>query len=311
MAFFSFDLDEILNQKGWTPATIDGQQCVQKRIQLNPIELDMFSTLDITRLPDGSIWLDFLSEKYAPTKQAMDFMAYCTQLWGVDSKGRGNPSDKDVIDLRNGTFGRTWQNVKMVQIKLPECLSLSVALRIIIDNPDMNSFISNLAKGFVRSAVNQVGRDGGRVISNKIYNGQNYVPVNTSQQASQPMSTYAQIPDNATYANPSLSSGKYILLVFLSLLFFPFGTFGVLIYGLVRYNKTDMKVTWEEMQHQYTVDRRYNSGQRYAGIQTTTHSTSIPANEYALSEYKKSGKILMMLSGIIGVLMTLCILIAK
>ena len=37
------------------------------------------------------------------------------------------------------------------------------------------SFVKNLAKGFVRSAVNQVGRDGGRVISNSIYGGRNYV----------------------------------------------------------------------------------------------------------------------------------------
>lgn len=293
MAFLKFDLAETLNQGDWTPASIEGQQCVQKRVHLEPIELDMFSTLDITKFPDGSVWLDFLSEKYAPAKSTMDFMAYCTQLWGVDSKGRGNPSNQDVIDLRKGTFGRTWPKVKMVQIKRQEHLTLSIALRIIIDNPDINSFISNLAKGFVRSAVNQVGRDGGRVISNKIYNGQNYVPVDTPQQSSQPMSNgaYAQIPDNAAYANPALSSGKYILLVFLSLLFFPIGTFGVFVFGLVRYNKTDMKVTWEEMQHQYIV-RRYKSGQRYAGIQTTTHSTSIPANEYALSEYKKSGKIL-------------------
>lgn len=312
MAFFRFDLDEILNQKDWTPATIDGPQCVQKRSQLNPIELDMFGRLDITKFPDGSIWLDFFSEKYAPTKPAMDFMAYCTQLWGVDSKGRGNPSDKDVIDLRNGTFGRTWQNVKMVQIKLPECLSLSVALRIIIDNPDMNSFISNLAKGFVRSAVNQVGRDGGRVISNNIYNGQNYVPIDKPQQSSQPIrnEAYAQIPNNAIYANPTLSSGKYIFLVLLSLICFPLGTLGVFIYGLVRYNKTDMKVSWDEMHHQYTVDRRYKSGQRYAGIQTTTHSSTVPADEFALSEYKKSGKILMIISGIIGALISLSLLFA-
>lgn len=277
------------------------------------MELDMFGSLDITKLPDGSIWLDFLSEKYAPSKDAMDFMAYCTQLWGPDSKGRGNPTKKDVSELRNGSFGRTWPNVKMVQIKRPECPALSIALRIIIDNSDMSKFITNLAKGFVRSVVNQVGRDGGRVISNNIYNGQNYVPVNPPQQPSPRMSSsaYAQIPANAETANPTISSGKYILLVFLSLLFFPIGTIGVFVYGLVRYNKTDTKVKWEEMHHQYTVDRRYKSGQRYVGIQTTTHSTSIPADEYALSEYKKSGKILMMLSGVIGVLITLSLLIAK
>ena len=31
------------------------------------------------------------------------------------------------------------------------------------------SYLNNLAKGFVKSAVNQVGREGGKVISNQIY----------------------------------------------------------------------------------------------------------------------------------------------
>jgi hypothetical protein len=42
------------------------------------------------------------------------------------------------------------------------------------------SFLGNLAKGFVRSAVNQVGRDGGKVISNKIYKGTHGTPVYNS-----------------------------------------------------------------------------------------------------------------------------------
>jgi hypothetical protein len=42
------------------------------------------------------------------------------------------------------------------------------------------TFLSNLAKGFVRSAVNQVGRDGGKVISNKIYHGNHGTPVYNS-----------------------------------------------------------------------------------------------------------------------------------
>jgi len=39
------------------------------------------------------------------------------------------------------------------------------------------SFIQNLAKGFVRSAVNQVGRDGGKVISNKVYKDSHSTPI--------------------------------------------------------------------------------------------------------------------------------------
>lgn len=39
------------------------------------------------------------------------------------------------------------------------------------------SFLANLGKGFVRSAVNQVGRDGGRVISNKVFGDAHATPV--------------------------------------------------------------------------------------------------------------------------------------
>lgn len=39
------------------------------------------------------------------------------------------------------------------------------------------SFLGQLAKGFVRSAVNQVGRDGGRVISNQIYGDAHSTPI--------------------------------------------------------------------------------------------------------------------------------------
>ena len=43
------------------------------------------------------------------------------------------------------------------------------------------SFINNLAKGFIRSAVNQVGRDGGKVISNKIYGNSHTTPFHITE----------------------------------------------------------------------------------------------------------------------------------
>lgn len=39
------------------------------------------------------------------------------------------------------------------------------------------SFIQELGKGFIRSAINQVGRDGGKVISNKIYGDAHATPI--------------------------------------------------------------------------------------------------------------------------------------
>jgi len=42
-------------------------------------------------------------------------------------------------------------------------------------------FLTQLLKGFVRSGVNQVGRDGGKVISNKIYKGKHSTPINKNK----------------------------------------------------------------------------------------------------------------------------------
>ena len=39
-----------------------------------------------------------------------------------------------------------------------------------------------LLKGFFRSAVNQVGRDGGKVISNEIYKGKHSTPYRKSDK---------------------------------------------------------------------------------------------------------------------------------
>ncbi|WP_195664399.1 hypothetical protein, partial [Bacteroides ovatus] len=41
----------------------------------------------------------------------------------------------------------------------------------------MGNFTEDLAKGFIRSAVNQVGRDGGKVISNSIYGNAHSTPI--------------------------------------------------------------------------------------------------------------------------------------
>ena len=45
------------------------------------------------------------------------------------------------------------------------------------------SFLKNLAKGFIRSGVNQVGRDGGRVISNQVYGDKHSIPIRNVGQA--------------------------------------------------------------------------------------------------------------------------------
>ena len=46
----------------------------------------------------------------------------------------------------------------------------------------MEKFILSLIKGFFRSAVNQVGRDGGKVISNKVYGNKHRTPIKVEER---------------------------------------------------------------------------------------------------------------------------------
>lgn len=299
MPFFTFDIEDAITTGEWQTAEIDGKTALQRRIELQPIQMDMFNLLDVTKFPDGTIWLDFLSSAYAPNKKFMDFMAYCASVWGTDSLGRGVPSQADMDPLRRGTFGRTWQNVKIVQIKRPEAITLSVTLRIIIDNQDMSNFAKNLAKGFVRSAVNQVGRDGGRVISNQLYYNKNYVPIQNVSEATQ-MGQPVDSEQNGFMPNAvvktKLGAGT-IILVILGLLAIPIGPIAVLIYGIARYLKNTAKIEWTEIQPQYVQDRRYKNGHRYIGDINVTKSNVIPADDFSKSEYRRQGIIIMVASG--------------
>lgn len=299
MPFFTFDIEAAITNGEWQTAEIDGKTVLQQRIGLQPIQMGMFNLLDVTKFPDGTIWLDFLSSAYAPNKQLMDFMSYCASVWGADSLGRGLPSQADMAPLRRGTFGRTWQNVKILQIKRPESLTLSVALRIIIDNQDMSNFVKNLAKGFVRSAVNQVGRDGGRVISNQLYNNKNYVPiqnVNSAPQMEHPVDSFRDnTMPNAVVKN-KLGAGTIILII-IGLLATPIGPIAVLIYGIARYLKNTTKIEWTERQPQYVQDRRYKDGRRYIGDVMVTKSNVVPADDFSKSEYRRQGIIIMVASG--------------
>lgn len=293
MSFINLNLDELLNGGTFSVGTLEGVGPVsQKRVSLDPPQMSMFTDVDVTKLPDGTVWLDFLSLKYAPNKEVMDFMAYCYDRWGADKRGRGLPCDADVPALKSGKFGRTWENVRLIQIKRPEHLSLTIALRIIIDNEDMSNFINQLAKGFVRSAVNQVGRDGGRVVSNQIYHGQNYIPIaDVSQPTPPPAGNNPQqnIPSSAYSTTKPLSAGKIILFVALSLFLFPIGTIGVFIYGIVKLCDYSDKIEWLETSPQYVQDRRYKSGVRYVGDSTTKKSMNVTATPNVRAIHKRNG----------------------
>lgn len=157
----------------------------------------------------------------------------------------------------------------------------------------MSKFLNSLFKGFIRSAVNQVGRDGGRVVSNKVYIDKHSIPIrnvtgnkeqlshlNPSIQAKQ-KSTFDNLKDTdlrkELFENgfkPELTSMGLISVFFIIIASFTFLLIKPLHYLVVAYwgfigfkNLTRRSTPFVGYQKApvYKEDKRYNSGKRLIG----------------------------------------------
>lgn len=74
----------------------------------------------------------------------------------------------------------------------------------------MSNYWGNLSKEFVRSAVRQVGRDGGKVISNKIYKGKHGTPIYYSGDGSGMSSSTVDISEINMDEQPRVKGGGVV-----------------------------------------------------------------------------------------------------
>lgn len=139
-------------------------------------------------------------------------------------------------------------------------LGLSKTKNKIIKKIDM-SFLGSLAKGFIRSAVNQVGRDGGKVLSNNVYGNSHSTPINSIGNVSQ---------ENFEENSNLLKEKEYPLIkiiyaIILSVCIPVIGSFIVLYRAFVNLKSKQMTMYKLQNQGVYSSDRRFSSGQRYDG----------------------------------------------
>ena len=156
----------------------------------------------------------------------------------------------------------------------------------------MGSFINGLAKGFVRSAVNQVGRDAGRVVSNNIYGDAHSIPHrNVSAGGAGRVSSVGKVEDEGI--QPIVPSvGAAWFWGFFGLVFSIIGGVILLIVG---YRKLKNKYTaygWQyESRAVYVADGRYKRGERYDGHQLSRRKVEIEADDYIIARNEKIAKI--------------------
>lgn len=150
-------------------------------------------------------------------------------------------------------------------------------------------FLGDLAKGFVRSAVNQVGRDGGRVISNHLYGNAHSTPIRSSANGEMfyqdTVKEYPLIKENLI---PSVA--KYIFIGISGILFTPLSSIIILVLGLRKMQQNTIKAYYFKDVATYVSDRRYKRGVRYNGNITTKIHITINANDNEKKEIKTVGR---------------------
>ena len=156
----------------------------------------------------------------------------------------------------------------------------------------MGSFINGLAKGFVRSAVNQVGRDAGRVVSNQLYGDAHSTPHrNVSTGGAGRVSSIGQVEDEGIQPIVPSVCVAWIW----GFVGFLFSIIGGVILLIVGYRKLKRKYTaygWQyESRAVYVADGRYKRGERYDGHQLTRRRVEIEADDYIIARNEKIAKI--------------------
>lgn len=101
-------------------------------------------------------------------------------------------------------------------------------------------FINNLGKGFIRSAVNQVGRDAGRVVSNNMYGNAHATPYRNASRNQQ-----QQIYEEDVlikYADQApISWLEIIVRIIIAAFFTLIGGIVLIIYGYNKLKKAGLK----------------------------------------------------------------------
>lgn len=152
-------------------------------------------------------------------------------------------------------------------------------------------FGKNLAKGFVRSAVNQVGRDGGKVISNRLYGDAHSVPHRSINGNGQPEFIGMEAKEIRTERYDGDSNTKIVVFILLAFLFNFIGGLILFFIGLKRWFARESV----EGLRFYSVpvfirDRRYKDGMRYDGEQIQRKRVTLVADELEISNHKNIAK---------------------
>lgn len=172
------------------------------------------------------------------------------------------------------------------------------------------SFLGSLARGFVKSAVNQVGRDAGKVVSNNVYGSSHSTPINTSGNNY----NYNEFENssNITFRTQTWNTGddllRYLISFFFCLFIPVIGALIVFIRGILKLIKKNNTLFYSEPEPIRVPDRRYTLGYRIEYV-TRTKTSKIPLTNDEKTACKIKGAIYIFLAMTIGLISSIIFLI--
>lgn len=135
----------------------------------------------------------------------------------------------------------------------------------------MANFITSLGKGFIRSAVNQVGRDYGKTISNQVFGDAHATPVRMVKTDASNIVYRPGIPNNENaveYHKQDILNWQDIVCLILSPLCIFFGPFLYGAYSCVYLFSSKTRFIVYSDAPKRIIDRRFSCGYRteYQGV---------------------------------------------
>lgn len=146
-------------------------------------------------------------------------------------------------------------------------------------------FGKDLAKGLVRSAVNQVGRDAGKVVSNQLYGDAHSVPHRSvgGSGSGQPEFVGTNEHEVRIERCEPPSGLRISLYVFLAFLFNFAGAVALIAMGCSRWLSRERVKGWRVYSvPTYRRDGRYREGMRYTGDTLRRERIMLDADEWEL-----------------------------
>ncbi len=168
----------------------------------------------------------------------------------------------------------------------------------------MGNYLSNLGKGFVRSAVNQVGRDAGRVVSNQTFGDAHSTPIRgVGNGTPPPLANNAMPTGNSDFEYvPETTTNRMIAWIVAIVLTFGLAAVICFFKSISSYNKKTIRYRRYEVGQEAIIDRRYRNNVRgYQTVQGYKYYDvpTMQANPNDVKKHKKNAMILMIISGVV------------